>query len=233
MNVSKEIQSLKYFPLLGMLIITAQLAASVLGPRTILIGPFLLPGGIWSFPLTFFLWDIVTEVYGFQRAKQLIWYYLFAQIVFALLVNFGLQMPAAPSVPHPQFYSTVLGNIFKLTISMVIAIIAGDFVNCYVLDQMKIYTNGKYLWMRLIGATAVGELVTSILWVLVFYSGTEAHPNLAWLIGSQYFIKILIEVVLVPVTYLIVNFLKRNEGLDLNRRYTNFDPQTFECIRTE
>lgn len=92
MNASKEIQSLKYFPLLGMLIITAQLAASVLGPRTILIGPFLLPGGIWSFPLTFFLWDIVTEVYGFQRAKQLIWYYLFAQIVFALLVDFGYSL---------------------------------------------------------------------------------------------------------------------------------------------
>lgn len=233
MHAAKEVQSLKYFPLLGMLILTAQLAASVLGPRTILIGPFLLPGGIWSFPLTFFLWDIVTEVYGFQRAKQLIWYYLFAQIVFALLVDFGLQMPPASSVPHPQFYTMVLGNIFKLTMSMVIAIIAGDFANCYVLDQMKIYTHGKYLWMRLIGATAVGEFVTSILWVIMFYTGTNTHPNLIWLISSQYVIKILIEIVLVPVTYLIVKFLKKNEVVDRNRRYMNFDPHTFETIRTE
>ena len=230
MKMATDTQTLKYLPLLGMLIITAQLAASVLGPRTISVGPFLLPGGIWSFPLTFFMWDIVTEVYGFKRARQLIWYYLFAQIIFAFLVDFGLQMPAAKSVAYPQLYSMVLGNILKITISMVIAIICGDFVNCYILDRMRFLTNGKYLWMRLIGATALGELMTSIIWVVAFYSGTNLHPNLWYLIVSQYIIKILIEIALVPVTYLIVNFLKKNENLDFTRRYTNFDPYTLELV---
>jgi len=228
MGIMKEKEHLKFFPLFAILIITAQLAASVLGPRTIVIGPFVLPGGIWSFPLTFFMWDIVTEVYGFKRARQLIYYYLIGQIFFALLVNIGLKMPPSPIVQHPQFYFDVLGNIFKLTISMVVAIVLGDFVNCYVLDRMKFHMNGKHLWMRLIGSTAIGELVTSLTWVILFYAGTAHHPDIFKLIASQYIIKVLFEIIFVPPTYLIVNFLRNNECVDQNKRYTNFDPNTLE-----
>jgi uncharacterized integral membrane protein (TIGR00697 family) len=228
MSFMEEKEYLKFFPLFAILIITAQLAASVLGPRTIVVGPLLLPGGIWSFPLTFFLWDIVTEVYGFKKAKQLIFYYFIGQMFFAILVSLGLKMTPSSVVQHPQFYSDVLGNIFKLTNSMVVAIALGDFLNCYILDRMKFYTNGKYLWMRLIGATAIGELATSLTWVLLFYFGTQQHPDMLKLIISQYFIKILFEVIFVPPTYLIVNFLKNNEGFDTQRRYINFDPIALE-----
>ena len=229
MSFLKEKTHLKYFPLFAVLVITAQLAANILGPRTIIIGPFLLPGGIWSFPLTFFLWDIVTEVYGFKRAKQLILYYLIGQIFFALLINFGLRMQVASSVLHPEYYSDVLGSIFRLTISMVLAIVISDYVNCYVLDKLKHYTQGKYLWMRLIGSTALGELVTSLIWVFSFYAGTMHHPNLVRFIFSQYIIKILFEIVFIPPTYLIVNFLKKHEVVDSNKkRYADFDPYTLE-----
>ena len=228
MSFLKEKTHLKYFPLFAVLVITAQLAANVLGPRTILVGPFVLPGGIWSFPLTFFLWDIVTEVYGFKRARQLILYYLIGQIFFAILVDFGLRMQVAPSVQHPEYYADVLGSVFRLTMSMIIAIVLGDYVNCYVLDRLKRYTRGKHLWMRLIGSTALGELTTSLIWVFSFYTGTLHHPNLWKLIFSQYMIKILFEIVFVPPTYMIVNFLKSSEVVDSNKRYTDFDPYTLE-----
>lgn len=228
MSFLKEKTQLKYLPFLAMLVITAQLAANILGPRTILLGPFLLPGGIWSFPLTFFLWDIVTEVYGFKRARQLILFYIAAQVFFAVLIDFGLRMQVASSVPHPEYYSDVLDDVFRITLSMVFAIVCGDFVNCYVLDKLKKYTQGKYLWMRLIGATALGELVTSLIWVFSFYIGKQNHPDFFKLIFSQYVVKILFEVVFVPSTYMIVNFLKRNEYLDLSKRYVNFDPITLE-----
>ncbi|OGT42075.1 MAG: hypothetical protein A3F42_07395 [Gammaproteobacteria bacterium RIFCSPHIGHO2_12_FULL_37_34] len=228
MSFLKEKTYLKYYSLFAILLITAQLAANVLGPRTIVLGPFLLPGGIWSFPLTFFLWDIVTEVYGFQRARQLILYYLIGEIFFAVLIDFGLRMQAASTVQHPQYYADVLGSVFRLSMSMVIAVILGDYVNCYVLDRLKTYTQGKYLWMRLIGSTALGELVTSLIWVVSFYFGKAHHPDVLRLIFSQYIIKVLFEVAFVPATYIIINFLKNNEVMDSNKRYTNFDPYTLE-----
>lgn len=210
------------------MLITAQLAANVLGPRTIIVGPFLLPGGIWSFPLTFFLWDIVTEVYGFKRARQLILYYLIGQMFFAFLIHFALNLKAAPSIQHPEYYTEILGRLFRLTVSMMIAIVLGDFVNCFVLDKLKELTHDKYLWMRLIGATALGELVTSLVWVFSFYAGVSGHPPLFNLIFSQYIIKIIFEIVFIPPTYLIVYFLKKNEMTDTNRRYIDFDPYTLE-----
>lgn len=228
MSFLKEKIHLQYYPLLAILIITAQLAANVLGPRTISEGVFLLPGGIWCFPLTFFLWDIVTEIYGFKRARQLILYYLIGQIFFAILINFGLRMPVAPNVQHPEYYTTVLDSVFRLTLSMMIAIVLGDYINCYVLAKLKAYTRGKHLWMRLIGSTAIGELVTSLVWVFSFYVGTTNHPNMWKLIFSQYIIKVLFEVAFVPPTYFIINFLKKNELADTNKRYTNFDPYTLE-----
>lgn len=229
MSFLKEKTYLKYYPLFAVLVITAQLAANILGPRTIVVGPFLLPGGIWSFPLTFFLWDIITEVYGFKRARQLILYYLIGQIFFALLINFGLTMQVASSVQNPGYYSDVLHSVFRLTISMVFAIVLGDYVNCYVLYKLKRYTHGKYLWMRLVGSTASGELVTSLVWVFSFYAGSVHHPNLFELVLSQYVIKVLFEIVFVPPTYFIVNFLKKYEIVDSsNKRYANFDPYTLE-----
>lgn len=223
-----EKTQLKYLPFLAMLVITAQLAANILGPRTILVGPLVLPGGIWSFPLTFFLWDIITEVYGFKRARQLILFYIVTQIFFAMLIDFGLRMQAAPSVLHPEYYRDVLDNVFRITLSMVFAIVCGDFVNCYILDRLKRYTQGKYLWMRLIGATALGELATSLIWVFFFYLGKQHHPDFFKLIFSQYIIKILFEIAFVPPTYMIVNFLKNNEYFDFSKRYANFDPITLE-----
>ena len=138
-------------------------------------------------------------------------------------------MQVASSVLHPEYYSDVLGSIFRLTISMVLAIVISDYVNCYVLDKLKHYTQGKYLWMRLIGSTALGELVTSLIWVFSFYAGTMHHPNLVRFIFSQYIIKILFEIVFIPPTYLIVNFLKKHEVVDSNKkRYADFDPYTLE-----
>ena len=172
----------------------------------------------------------MTEVYGFARARQLILYYLIGQVFFACLVLFGLSMPPAPYLSSAHMYGIVLGDIGRLTISMVVAIVLGDYVNCYILAKMKSYTNGKHLWMRLMGATALGELVTSLSWVLLFYFHKKIHPDLFWLIACQYMIKILFEAVAIIPTYVIVAILEKAEGFDPQKRYINFDPQTCEPL---
>jgi len=227
MNLLKVKSHLKYYPLLVILLITAQLATNVLGPRTVIIGPFILPGGVWSCPLTFLLWDIITEVYGFQRVKQLIIYYLIGQTFFSVLINLGLQIPVASSVQHPEYFQS-LGSLFRVTFSMIFSMVLGDYINCYVLDKLKKYANETSIWMRFIGATALGELVMSSVWALTFYYGVSDHPDLLNLITSLYLVKMMFEVIYVIPANFIVNFLKKNEVVDINKRYVNFDPYTFE-----
>jgi uncharacterized integral membrane protein (TIGR00697 family) len=227
MSFLKEKTYLKYYPLLVILLITAQLATNVLSPRTVMINQLILPGGVWCCPLTFLLWDIITEVYGFQRAKQLIVYFLIGQVFFLGLINFGLSTPAAASVSHPEYYQA-LSSLFRITFATIFSMALGDYINCYVLDKLKRFANRTYLWMRFIGATAVGEFVRSSVWVLTFYYGSPSHPDLSKLIISLYLIKMMFEVVYVIPASFIVNFLKNNEGVDVNKRYVNFNPYTLE-----
>jgi uncharacterized integral membrane protein (TIGR00697 family) len=231
MSFMKEKSYLKYYPLLVILLITAQLATNVLSPRTIVMGSFVLPGGVWCCPLTYLLWDIITEVYGFQRAKQLIIYYLIGQLFFSVLINVGLEMPAASTVQHPEYFRA-LGSLFRVTFSTIFSMVLGDYINCYVLDKLKKYARETYLWMRFIGATAVGELVKSSVWVFTFYFGTSNHPDLLKLTISLYLIKMMFEAIYVIPANFIVNFLNKNEVIDTNKRYINFDPYTLEKFVT-
>lgn len=229
-DINQHKQVLRYYPLLAILLITVQLAASILGPRTIMFHGWLLPGGIWSFPITFVLWDIITEVYGFNRARQLIWYYVIGQLCFAGLVLFGLSMPAASYFPYDTAFKITLNRLGWLTLAMIVAITVGDYINCYVLDRIRIYTNGKHLWMRLIGATAIGELVTSIVWVVLFYFRTNLHINIVQLIICQFIFKIGFEIVAILPTYIVVWLLNKVECLEEKKRYLNFDPNTLELL---
>ena len=220
----------RFLPVLAMLAITAQLAAHVLGPRTMLVGPLLLPGGLWCFPITFFLWDIMTEVYGFRKVKQIIWYYLFCQIVFSALIIITLQTKVDPEVQNMQYFSIVLGSVPRITVAMIIAIFLGDYCNCFILQKIKNYTHGKHLWFRLIGATAIGEAIVSIAWTVLFYWHSDVHLNFEKLIVCQYIVKIIFEVLFVPVTYLVVYWLKKHDGPSVVERYINFNPETMRVF---
>lgn len=226
----KNEQTLRYYPLLAILLITVQLAATVLGPRTIFFHGALLPGGIWSFPITFVLWDIITEVYGFSRARQLIWYYMIGQFCFAGLILFGLSMPVAPYFPNDAAFQITLNKVGFLTFSMIIAITFGDYVNCFVLNKMKIYTEGQHLWLRLLGATSLGELITSVIWVSLFYFNTTLNISLINLIFYQFVFKVLFEIAAIIPTYIMVGILNKIENVNNKIRYLNFDPDTLEQL---
>ncbi len=182
------------------------------------------------FPLTFFLWDIITEVYGFKRARQLIGFYVLCQIVFAGLIFLTLTAKGDPDITNIQEFSLVLGSIPRITIAMIIAVSCGDYINCYILQKLKNYTKGKHLWFRLIGETAIGEAVVSVLWVAIFYWHRAIHPNLLNLVVSQYIIKVLFEVFSVPITYIIVYLLKKYDIKQITTRYTNFNPETLKPL---
>jgi len=223
----------RYLPLLAMLVISAQLAAHVLGPRSISMGDLVLPGGILSFPLTFFLWDIITEVYGFQRARQIIYYNVICQIFFAGILYVSLQTTPDPKIIDAAGFTTILGSVPKITFAVIIAIFLGDYANCYVLQKLKVYTHKRHLWFRLIGATAIGEAITSIIWVSIFYWHTKIHPDLIKLIYSQYLFKIFFEIILVPITYLVVAFLQNKDDFSPTKKYLNFDPKTLKITASK
>jgi uncharacterized PurR-regulated membrane protein YhhQ (DUF165 family) len=148
-------------------------------------------------------------------------------VFFSLLINLGLQVPSASSVQHPEYY-TALNNLFRITFSTIFSMTLGDYINCYVLDRLKSYAHETHVWLRFIGATAVGEFVRSLVWVLTFYFGMPNHPDLFQLTTSLYLVKMGFEVIYVIPASLIVNFLKKNEIVDANKRYVNFDPYTLE-----
>jgi hypothetical protein len=148
----------------------------------------------------------------------------FANLLMVLLTTVAVALPPAPDWPNQAAFETVFGIVPRIVLASMIAFWAGEFSNSYVLARMKVLTAGRHLWMRTIGSTAVGQLVDTIVLILVAFSGTTSWANLANMTVSAYFGKVLYEAAMTPITYWAVNRLKRIEGVDVFDRATNFSP---------
>jgi uncharacterized integral membrane protein (TIGR00697 family) len=180
--------------------------------------------GVLFFPISYVFGDILTEVYGYARARRVVWAG-FASILFAAFMSWVIvKMPPAPHWPNQAAYETVFGATPRIVIASLIAFFCGEFANSYTLAKMKVLTQGRWLWMRTIGSTIVGEAVDScVFYPLAFLGIWDSSIVLKVLIGN-YTLKVLWEVVMTPFTYKIVNFLKRKESEDYYDRKTNFTP---------
>jgi uncharacterized integral membrane protein (TIGR00697 family) len=218
----------KYYDLVMAGFVTVLLCSNIIGPGKVCqIWGFSFGAGNLFFPISYIFGDILTEVYGYGRDRRVVWAG-FGALIFASVMAFVvISLPPNPSgwmKTYQPALETVFGNSFRIVAGSIIAFWCGSFANAYVLAKMKVWSNGKHLWMRTIGSTMVGELVDSLLFYSIAFYGLWATNDLIKVIAAQYILKTSWEVLMTPATYAIVGFLKRVEHEDYYDRDTNFSP---------
>ena len=191
-----------------------------------LIGVWPFGAGILFFPLAYVLGDILTEVYGYARARRCIWAGFVATLFMAFMSWVVVALPPAGDWPGQAAYESVFGQVPRIVFASVAAFWLGEFANSYVLARMKLLTKGKHLWSRTIGSTVVGQGIDSLIFYPLAFYGAPGWPVEAMLavMVSQFVLKVAWEVLLTPVTYAVVGFLKRREGVDVFDVGTDFSP---------
>ncbi|WP_347303397.1 queuosine precursor transporter [Croceibacterium sp. TMG7-5b_MA50] len=182
--------------------------------------------GVLFFPVSYIIGDVLTEVYGFARARRVIWTGTAALVFMAVMAAVVVALPPAPGWPGQAAYEFVFGSTWRIVGASVLAFWCGEFVNSIVLAKLKLATGGRLLWLRTIGSTLVGQGVDSLIFYPLAFWGLAGWPpeQLAQVVVSQWLIKSTWEALLTPVTYAVVGFLKRREGAEVFDRGTDFSP---------
>jgi len=231
MNGQKQF---KYYEFVMAAFVTILICSNLIGPAKIsqvelpVIGTLVFGAGVLFFPISYVFGDILTEVYGYARARRVIWAG-FAGLAFASFMAWVVvALPPAPFWNNQQAYEIAFGTAWRVAGASMIAYFCGEFVNSFVLAKMKIATAGKWLWTRTIGSTIAGEAVDSVIFYpLAFYgSGIIPDDKLIPVMLFQFVAKVAVEVVFTPVTYKVVAALKRAEHEDYYDRHTDFSPFT-------
>jgi hypothetical protein len=201
------------------------LLSNVIGAAKIAtLGGWEFGAGILFFPLGYVIGDVLTEVYGYARARRCIWVGFAAMLFMAFMSWVVVTLPPAPGWTGQAAYESVFGQVPRIVFASITAFWAGEFVNSYVLARMKVWTRGKHLWSRTIGSTVVGQGVDSLIFYpLAFYGVWETQLVVTVMI-TNWALKVAWEALLTPVTYAVVGALKRHEGVDLFDEGTDFTP---------
>ena len=230
-------RSYRYYEFVMAGFVTVLVCSNLIGPAKAaqvdlpLIGAVTFGAGTLFFPISYVFGDILTEVYGYARARRVIWAG-FAALAFAsFMAAVVVALPPAPFWKHQAAYEVAFGSTWRIVAASVFAYFCGEFVNSFVLAKMKIATRGRWLWTRTIGSTIAGEAVDSALFYPLAFWGAGIIPNeaLPMLMLAQFIMKVAVEVVLTPVTYKVVGALKKAEKEDYYDRDTNFSPFTLKA----
>jgi queuosine precursor transporter len=214
----------RYYDLLVHIFVVLLLISNLVGQKITAFGPFRVSGAQLLFPITYIFGDVFTEVYGYGASRRAIWIGFFASALLALMGLFTVWLPPAPGWHGQEAFRTVFDFVPRLVAASLIAYWCGEFANSFVLAKMKLWTGGKYLWTRTVGSTVVGQAVDTIVVMTLAFGGSLTPSLIINLIVSGYLFKVAYEVLATPMTYAIVNFLKRHEGVDTFDRATNFNP---------
>jgi uncharacterized integral membrane protein (TIGR00697 family) len=227
------LKNYKYYEFVMAAFVTVLICSNLIGPAKIVQFdwlPFAFGAGVLFFPVSYVFGDILTEVYGYARARRVIWAG-FAGLAFASFMAYVVvALPAAPKWPNQHAYEIAFGNTWRIAAASMFAYFCGEFANSFVLAKMKILTAGRWLWTRTIGSTIVGEAVDSALFYpLAFYnSGLMPNEIIPGLMAAQFGLKVAVEVIFTPITYKVVSALKHSEQEDFYDRETNFSPFTLK-----
>lgn len=210
------------FVLITAVFVTCLITANIIAVKLIAIGPFILPAAVIVFPVSYIFGDILTEVYGYQRARLVIWLGFICNLIFVVFAWLGQILPAAPFWKGQEAYETILGYTPRLLAASFAGYLVGEFTNSYILAKVKIWTRGRWLWVRTISSTVVGEGLDTLIFITLAFIGT---PSFMWvIIIYHWWTKVGIEVIATPFTYMAVNTLKKKEKIDTYDYETNFNP---------
>ena len=223
-------RSYRYYDLILGAFVCVLLCSNLIGPAKVatvnlpLFGPFTFGAGVLFFPISYVFGDILTEVYGYARARRVIWSGLTALIFASVMATVVVELPAAKDWNGQAAYESIFGQTPRIVLASITAFFCGEFANSYTLAKMKVWTNGKALWSRIVGSTVVGEGVDSLVFYPCAFLGVwDTHLVLTVMV-SNYVLKVLWEVLATPLTYRIVASLKRAENEDYYDRDTRFTP---------
>jgi len=221
---------LRHFDLVMAAFVTILLLSNVIGAGKVAVID--LPGlGLWPFgagilffPISYVIGDVLTEVYGYSRARRCIWAGFCALLFMAFMAWVVVALPPASSWTGQAAYEQVFGQVPRIVFASILAFWAGEFVNAYVLARMKLWTKGRHLWSRTIGSTLVGQGIDSLIFYPLAFYGLWDNRTLLIVLVTQWALKVGWEVLLTPVTYAMVGWLKRREGVDVYDEGTDFTP---------
>ena len=214
----------KHFNFISSMFVALIMISNIVATKLISIGPFIYSGAIIIFPITYIFGDILTEVYGYSRSRRIIWNGFFALIFMSFVFWLVEMLPSAPFWQHQEAYKAILGFVPRIVFASILGYFAGEFSNSYVLSKLKILTKGRHLWVRTISSTILGEGVDTIIFATVAFYGIIPGIALVTAIILGYLFKVIYEVAATPITYRIVKYLKRSEGIDYYDYGTKYNP---------
>ncbi|WP_094605092.1 queuosine precursor transporter [Sporomusa silvacetica DSM 10669] len=204
--------------------ITCLLTANIISIKMVDIFGLVMPVGTIIFPVSYIFGDVLTEVYGFRKARRVIWLGFACNILMVVAIWTAIHLPAAGFWGGQSAYEQILGFTPRLLLASFVAYLIGEFTNSYILAKMKIATKGKLLWTRTIGSTVIGEGLDSLVFIAIAFWGSVPLPILFSAMTTQWLVKSAYEILVTPVTYMVINFLKRVEGIDTYDTNTQFNP---------
>ncbi len=217
-------KSYKYYDLILVAFVVVLLISNLSATKLISIGPLILDGGAILFPLSYIFGDVLTEVYGYAKARRAIWAGFSAMLLAVLAFTIVRYLPPAGDYQDQAAFEAVLGFFPRIAAASLTAYLVGQFINAFILAKLKIKTNGKKLWLRLIGSTVFGELADTIVFCLIAFGGILSAADILNYILVGYGFKTIVEVFMLPITYRVVNFLKLKEQVDIYDTKTDYAP---------
>jgi hypothetical protein len=226
--MNQTIKSFKYFDLLLGIFVAILLISNIASTKILTLWKFTFDGGTILFPLSYIFGDVLTEVYGYKRSRRVIWTGFFSALLMSLVLYIVQILPPAAGWPNQETYESLIGFIPRIVMASLVAYFAGEFSNSYLLSRLKIKTKGRFLWLRTIGSTLIGEGIDTMLFCLIAFYGSMPNSLLVTIIISNYIFKCSVEVLFTPLTYVFINFLKKREHEDHYDHGISYNPFTME-----
>jgi queuosine precursor transporter len=213
-----------WFVIVVAVFVTCLITANIVAVKLVDLFGLVLPAAIFIFPLSYITGDVLTEVYGYRQARKIIWLGFLCNVIVVVAIWIAQVLPAASFWNAQKAYERILGYTPRILFASFLAYLVGEFANSFVLAKMKIATQGRWLWLRTIGSTLVGQGLDSVVFIALAFAGTIPVHVLTQAMVTQWLAKSAYEAAATPFTYLAVNFLKRKEGMDTYDYDTRFNP---------
>jgi len=214
----------KYYTSIAMLFVGLLLTANIIGAKPLLLGPIILPAGLLLFPITYVLGDVLTEVYGFSRSRQVIWGAMLCNLFMSLMCKIAIQLPALNSWEHSEAYAQVLGSSSRLMAISVFTYFVGEFMNAYIVAKLKVKMRGRLFWARALCGSWIGEGIETSLFIPLAFYGTMPNEQLLRIAIFYYSFKVIYAMCAMPFAAQFVKILKSKENIEIYDDKTNFNP---------
>jgi uncharacterized integral membrane protein (TIGR00697 family) len=218
----------KHYTWLGMFFVALLLVANTIGPKLVSfetgLGTLVLPAGLWIYPFTYLTAVTITEVYGYVRARKIIWFALLCNVMMALIYQIMIWLPGSDEWPHQQAFADVFNMSTRIVLASVVSYFCSEFLNAYLVAKLKIKLAGQYFYLRAVTAIGLSELVNTAVFAHLAYLNQLAYDKLLGLMAFYYFFKLSYALLSTPLLNYLVKFFKKSDNIDYYDYQTNFNP---------